>query len=150
MKRRVAVLLFGALITSFSIIGASGPAGGLPFVCAGQGTATLSNGFTYPVIGPVETASFTFDLSVGKCKGPNSAGQNVSSTGTVTGQCGLSEGSGTAGGRPFTFTGVGSMLILQGNIKGVVNASPDVTTGQSCTREPGATRFLITGALAVK
>jgi hypothetical protein len=131
------------------------------------GNATIAGGLGYPVITPPNHYGFTLSSTVcvkesvstpdkpAPKVGPDLC--SITAAGTVWGHCGLSTGAGVVTlenlllekatrSLPFTFTGVGGELIVQGGsgnetIIGVVTAVP--TTG-SCTNKT-ATGFTIVG-----
>lgn len=146
MKRLIALAIAAVGVASFMVLPAS-PASADTAVCAGTGVATLTGDtLEYPVPsqaavgGPFSTAGFTFGLT-GVCV----PGGGLTAGGTVNGWCGDSYGNGTANvNHDFGFVGLGSVLIISGEVIGVVQATPDATTGHSCTT--GAGRFLVQGA----
>jgi hypothetical protein len=156
MKRRLALLLAAASIATVGMLAPTSPASADEDVCVGTGTATLtptgSLGFGYPVnAGNATTTSphvlhphsagFSFTYTAGACV----VKASLTATGSVTGYCGLSSGSGsTTNGHSFSFNSVGTVLVLTGDLTGVTSALPDPTHSGSCTNET-ATRFLITG-----
>ena len=159
MKRRIAAFLGATLAASALVLVAPAPpASADTNVCAGQGTATTSPIF-YPVrvvttgttasvtvLAP-NTASFAFAFGgLGVCApGPKS----LTATGTVSGWCGHSSGTGVTGqGHRFAWVSAASKLILTGEVTGIVNAAPDPTiAGNSCLT--GATTFIVTGAVVL-
>jgi hypothetical protein len=146
MKRVIGSFLAAALIAGLAIIGTPAPASAGAEVCAGVGTAQLSSPVFYPLLGPPANGGFNMGYTVGLC----TETANFFATGGYGGplggaHCGLSTGGGVANGHhSFSWIGAGSLLVVFGGVDGVVNASPNVLAGQSCTS--GATNFLITGA----
>ncbi|HVF74323.1 MAG TPA: hypothetical protein VM938_04690 [Acidimicrobiales bacterium] len=143
MKRRLALLLAAASIATVGMLAPTSPASADTDVCAGTGTATLgAPGLGYPVVTPSRTVPFSFGFTAGTCTPVKTS---LSASGTVTGNCGLSTGSGsTTNGHSFSFTSTGTVLVLTGDLSGTVSAVPDATHSGSCTNGT-ATRFLITG-----
>jgi hypothetical protein len=71
-----------------------------------------------------------------------------SATGIAHGWCGLSVGSGAVtGGGSFSWIGIGGVLVVTGEVNGVVYATPDLVSGDSCLTS-GADDFIVTGAAA--
>lgn len=113
--------------------------------CGGVGTAQLSTGLWYPI--PIFASSVTtgYSFSFGLTGGclPLKTGFNV--TGTLTGYCGALSGTGTTdGGHTFSFTGVGQVLVLTGQVMGVLHVTLDPVVGGSCVNG-SATRFIVKG-----
>ena len=152
MQRRIGLFLASAMLATIAMFAPASPASASHTdVCAGQGNATLGAGLGYPVntvhnLHPHSTTfSFTFGL-VGAC----AVKVSLSATGTVTGFCGNSFGAGvTSNAHAFSFVSVGTVLVLSGQVTGVVSALPDPTHSGSCTNET-AVRFLITGAVTLR
>lgn len=151
MKRRLGLLAVSAVLATIGFIAPS-PASADTDACAGTGTATLNNGFGLPLV-TSKTATFTFTFTAGACLPVTAGGKGVPmsglfATGTVTGACGLSTGSGsTTNGHAFSFLSQGTLLVLTGAAAGAVSAASNPTAGGSCTNTT-ATNFLITGAVA--
>lgn len=139
MKRRIGLLLAAAVVSTVGILGAS-PAQAHTTVCAGNGTATLSTGFSIPTTW--RTANFSFSLNTGAC----ADGSSLSATGTVNGACGESSGYGiTNSGHVFTFVSTGGTLYVTGQVTGQVTVIEDPNDANSCLNG-NAIRFLITGS----
>ncbi|MEA3075093.1 MAG: hypothetical protein QOF60_1 [Actinomycetota bacterium] len=150
MKRRLAVLLTAALVGALALIipTASPASAATTGVCAGVGFASTPP-LTYPItpgsapgFAAANSGAFNFSLDNGACV-PGAG--TLTASGNLAGYCGLSGGTGvTNTGNSFGYIGIGSILLITGQVVGVVNATPDVVfTGQSCTT--GATRFIVTG-----
>ena len=176
MRRRLAMLLSATLVAGIAaVLVPASPASAGVHVCAGTGTAALTQGLTYPVtVGaaappavplppnphPVHvtvtqqprTTGFSFTLGVGTCVNsnvPTVKPPPVTATGTVSGWCGLSSGTGSLllGTNPrFAWIGIGGLLVITGGVAGVVNAIPNTLAGQSCNNSiAGANSFLVQG-----
>lgn len=147
MKRRIGLLLAAASILSAVGMFAPSPASALPTgdACIGQGRATLSSGLGLPVQTAKRTVNFTFGFTLGTCI----AKGGLAATGTLTGWCGNSEGRGTtSNGRDFGWTSLGTFLVLQGEITGLVGAAADATQGAAGSCAGGtATEFIVTGVI---
>jgi hypothetical protein len=165
MKRRMAMLAAVAAVSGIvTMFSPSSPAqAAVHAVCAGTGNANLDNTLFYPVnstttgipLSP-RSANFTFHLgedgNVGVClTGTTPTVGGPSATGTVHGWCGLSVGSGTVTGAGSTFSwiGIGSFLLVTGEVSGLVNASPNLLGGDSCLTN-GADDFIVTGVAVQK
>jgi hypothetical protein len=158
MKRRMAMLaavtVVSGIVTMLSP--STSPAqAAIHGACAGTGNAHLDDTLFYPVPQSApKSANFTFHLNglAAACVTTNPPGTTTtgpSATGTVHGWCGLSVGSGTlTGGGSFSWIGIGSMLIVTGEVSGVVNATPNIPGGDLCSS--GADDFLITGVAVQK
>jgi hypothetical protein len=178
MKRRIVALLASGLVAGVIMLLPASPASAGTDVCVGQGTAATGQGLTYPFPGTGKNTTASFTFSVGACVGTSGvrtsagipaglptpfANVNISGLGVAPlngAYCGHSTGSGGVADNhhSFQYVSAGSiLLILPGGVgtnvaAGVVNASPDVTTTppQSCLPTgPGASQFLITGAVAL-
>jgi hypothetical protein len=161
MKRRMtmlaAVTIVSGLVTVFSPTSPAQSA--IHSTCTGTGNAHLDNTFFYPVnstttappLSP-RSANFTFHLNgtAAACvTGTTTTLGGPSATGQVHGWCGLSVGSGAVtGGGSFSWVGIGSWLSLSGQVSGLVNATPNLFTGDSCVS--GADDFIVTGEAEIK
>ena len=173
MRRRLAMLLSATLVAGIAaVLVPASPASAGVHVCGGVGGATLGQGLTYPVtvstdlpphpvhvlaIRQPRTTTFNFGFTqIGACVNTNAptvkstlTGTGVTASGTVSGWCGLSSGTGTvtlgpSSGR-FAWIGIGGTLVTTGAVVGVVAAIPDTLAGQSCNRELGANQFTVAG-----
>jgi hypothetical protein len=125
-------------------------------LCLGTGTAQLASPLGYPVGTTPGTLSSThstafalhFNAPLGVCSTiPGLTLANISATGTVHGWCGLFAGKGTTNlGDDFGFTGVGSIVVVTGELSGIVTAVPNAALGDSCVNHT-ADDFLLTGVL---
>ena len=147
--------LAAVLLTTVVGVVAPSPASAHTQVCVGQGTANTAPLY-YPVLAHATTGPFTFNLGFGACV-PAGA---LTAFGTLSGWCGQSNGRGiVGGGHSFSYDSAGSMLVIFSTptapnppgslVLGVAHAIHDVTSipPQSCLT--GATRFLVTGAVAM-
>lgn len=168
--RRVISFLAVALIAATAAVLAPAPASAHDAVCAGQGLATTGAGLLYPLVGSSTsgtgtvtvnlaptTTTFAFGFTLGDCVPLGSKPGGLTASGTVSGWCGLSSGHGdtdnnpaVTGPHPFAWVGVGSSLVITGELVGVVNASPNVLNNESCTAAGGADEFLVSGAVALR
>lgn len=148
MKRRIALLAGAAVLATVGMFAPASPASAsAQGVCAGQGTANLSTGLGLPGVHPANTA--TFNITFGVCVNVPNNKTTLTATGTVTGWCGLSYGQGvTQDGHRFTFTSQGTVLVVTGEVTGVVIVEPAPGTTGSCLNKT-ANVFLVTG-LGVK
>ena len=145
--------LVAALLTIAVGVVAPSPASAHTEVCVGQGTATTPPLY-YAFFSSSSTGTFQFGIGTGICL-PGMGVLNAS--GTLSGWCGLSLGSGTVNGHKFHFVGAGSLLVLgpqtlpalSSLVVGVANLVPDVTTTPAQNCLTGATKFLVTGAVAM-
>jgi len=178
-----AVIVGGGVVQGEARVGA-----GLAYYCASNGTVDVSKCPPQQLQNPKPgNIAFTFraflyggivKVAKEKCgpAGPVCSEVGVftiSGSGTVSGKCGLSGGTGTASieltgpvvknTKPgsvarvdFTFAGVGGTLILTGTFRdspsslltGAVAAVPDATTGNSCLNKNQKT-FILLGPIAV-
>jgi hypothetical protein len=144
MKTRIGLLIATAAIASATFFSPT-PASAHTDVCVGTGVAVLSNGLGVPALHPANDANFTFQLGGGVGVGVCLAKAQLNAHGTVSGHCGLSTGEGTTtNGHEFKFTGVGTVLVLTGEVVGTVEALEDPLDSGSCLTK-SATRFLVTG-----
>ena len=156
MKRPLASLLATTLAAgTVAALAPASPASADTNVCAGTGTA-----FTSPIFYPVSltpsgttanatvlapnTGSFFFLFTfggVGACV-PD-LGKGLTATGTVSGWCGHSSGTGVTGqGHRFAWVEAGSLAVITGEVTGVAQVGPDpFVPGNSCFT--GATQFLV-------
>jgi hypothetical protein len=163
MKRRMAMLAAVAAVSGLVTVLApsTSPAqAAIHGVCAGTGTAHVDSPLFYPVnstttslpLSP-HSANFTFHLNgtVAVCvTGTTPTLGGPSAVGTVHGWCGLSVGSGTlVGGGSFSWVGIGSFLLITGEVSGLVNASPNLLANSSCLTN-GASNFIVTGVAVRK
>lgn len=149
--KRIACLAAVALAALSLAFVPSTPAGATQDVCVGLGVANTPPLY-YPGFPLVNTTpasgGFNLSLFLGGCNGTGGVLTGLNASGSLTGFCGQSTGNGAVNGHHgFTYVSAGSMLVLVGSAAGVANAVPDATQGQSCTT--GATRFLVTGAVAL-
>ncbi|HVF74322.1 MAG TPA: hypothetical protein VM938_04685 [Acidimicrobiales bacterium] len=145
--RRLALLPAAAALATGWALGPVTPASADIDACAGTGYAILSVAFGYPVntvhVLHPHTSNFSFSIITGTC----ATKPTLTANGSVTGYCGLSSGSGsTFNAHSFSFTGTGTVLVLTGDLTGIVATVPDPVHSGSCTDET-ATRFLFTGAV---
>ena len=160
MRRRLASLLAASLLgTALMMLAPASPANAVGVCVGAVGSATVAPGLTYPVtatptgIRPAVQAGFgvVFPLGTGTCVntvGPTLKG--LSATGTLSGWCGHSSGTGTTNtGEDFAYVSLGTLLVTTGELTGVVSAVPDTLAGHSCNSQNGAGGFIISG-LAVK
>lgn len=161
MRRVAATLLSAVVVTALLGVTSSSPASA-SWVCAGNGTMITAAPFVYllpTVVGTqintreVHLTPFSMTFTTGACVHVPSASTNktITATGLATGWCGLASGAGTtANGGRFAWIGVGSFMILTGQITGVLNVVPDIPGGESCSPiGPGANRFIFTGAFVL-
>ena len=140
--RRVLGLLAAVLVLGST--GAFQPAQASPAQCSGTWFFQSTVGLT--INEPPRLVSFNMTPVVGACVPLHGA----SASGNVSGQCHLLSGSGVmAGHHNFTMIGLGTIVIFSGEVVGVLQFVPDVTTGHSCVGPPGATRFLLAGSLTL-
>jgi hypothetical protein len=145
MKTRIGLLIASAAIASATFFTPTPASANTNDVCVGTGVAVLSNGLGVPALHPVNHANFTFQLGGGVGVGVCLTKTQLNAHGTVWGHCGLSNGVGTTtNGHDFTFTGVGTVLVLTGEVVGTVEALEDPLDNGSCLSK-SATRFLVTG-----
>ena len=174
MRRRLATLLSATLVTGIAaVLVPASPASAGAHVCAGVGKAILTTGLTFPVtvatalpghpvhvrVQQPRTTGFTFNLNIaGGCVNTNAptvkstlTGTPITAVGTVSGWCGLSSGTGTvtlgASSGLFAGIGIGGILVITGNVNGVVQAT-DALAGHNCNTNPGAAGFVVAGAVA--
>lgn len=168
MRRRLAMLSAVVLVSA----GALGPGPTNPAsatnVCAGLGTATVTPGLLAPIVpltgslpslntsiwlllDALETSAFVFGIGpTGGICTSGTATQTITATGTVNGYCGHSAGSGVDDqGHVFGWVGVGTLLVITGELTGAVIANPNPTNpSTSCFNgHGGATDFIVTGAV---
>ncbi len=126
-----------------------------------------SGGFTF---NSLVCVGVKVDIAKPKGTGPHGPLCSITASGSITGYCGLSQGSGSGviGFAPvapktvtfnFHFTSVGGTLVITGTTTGakaggtivsVVQAIPNITTGQSCAGgKTGQRDFIIVGAAVV-
>ena len=146
MRRALARLSVVAMVATFTLTG-SPPAEAHQDACAGQGNIALTTStFGYPLLSPTRTSQFvmSFDV-VGTC----AVSWNLFMTGVVTGSCGLATGTGvTDTGHAFSFTWVGGVWTLSGDVIGTLAVFSDFAHSGSCASGT-ASRFLTTGSLAL-
>ena len=177
MKKLFRIAFVGALIAAAFSVAPSAQAQTILGSVTFTGSAHVSTGLSYPVLGAEETRNFTFAsdtcVDADVTDDPDaSVGTNcsISASGTVTGYCGLSTGQGSGtyvssnrGTYTYSFewTSVGGELIITGSISdadgnsgplaGIVTAIPPlpapVGSGQSCTTG-NAQDFTIVGEVA--
>ena len=150
MRHRLAAFVAAvSAVSGLSVFAPARPAAAV-WVCAGQGTAVTGSPVYYPGLGPTPLNTFVFALGLGVCAHSSSGttDKTVTASGIFLGWCGLSSGLGNLGqGDLFAWIGVGGMLVVTGHVVGVVNAGPDLASGESCTT--GADRFLVVGGLVL-
>lgn len=148
MKIRVILAASVMALAAIGVAGASAasaaPAAAPSNVCSGQGRATLSAGLWAVGLGPAKTVSFNITVTCQAGTQPS-----VTATGTLTGNCGRSTGSGTINGKPFTLETAGSALVLTGpDVAGTGNAVSDPREPNNSCTNGTATIFIVTGAVA--
>lgn len=112
--------------------------------CAGQGNFKLEAGLTHAVIGPPVSTTFYMDIVIGTCE----SFSQLLVDGNINGTCSTTTGTGTTRtGHDFAFTGVGGVLVLTGQMVGVLAIAPKV--GQSCVAHTGADEFQVDGTVAL-
>ena len=130
----------------------------VPNVCAGTGTATfIDSAVWYPVAVP---GGLGADAAAGENNGTFTVAGACSGGGTgLSGsfvfpngaQCGRSEGgSGSldGGGPSFSIDTLATVVLIQGGVTGVADATP--LTGTSCRADQGGTKnFTLVGAIAI-
>lgn len=140
-------LLTASLVVLGLLAIAPGPAEAHTEACVGTGTMTLSStwapgtdglGWTAP--GPA-WAEFVFTYTVGMC----STSTSLTASGVIVGTCGLSDGSGTANGHPFSFQNIGTVLVATGGFSGLFSLVEDPMDSGSCVNNTSQ-NFLLTGA----
>jgi hypothetical protein len=161
MGRRLAVFVSTTLLIATLVVWAPASSAS-PAVCSVSGLLNTSSGLYYPaapqLIGSelsvrgLRTVAFSFGLQIGACLPAGT----VTMSGTLSGYCGHSAGTGTTYEWPyrdhrFAFVNVGEKFVFTGGLTGVVSVFPDVLlAGNSCLRDPGAHSFLAIGYLMVK
>lgn len=150
MKLRIALAASALAVAAVGTAGASAAprsAGAeVGNACSGQATATLGAGLWAVGLGPEKTTTFTINITcVAGTRG------SVSASGTLTGRCGRSTGTGTIDGQPFTLETAGTALILTprngSTVVGTGNAVSDPTVANNSCTNGTATKFLVTGAV---
>jgi len=155
MKRRASVLATAAL--AGTLVGPALPASADVAVCAGAGTASLSQGIYYtpliPVIGTEPTPNVGWDIAatVAVC-GPSGLAA-VSGSGTLSSAaCGNSVGTGVAthngNDHDITITTAANIILVTGEAVGVFDATPITPVDCAWGIGNGADTFAISGVLA--
>lgn len=118
------------------------PAAAHTDACFATGSMTLSTGFGLAGF-TSNTANFWMSFTVGAC----ASGGTETWSGTITGACSLATGTGTTHrGHDFSFTTTAEVMVMSGEVTGIVKWNVD-PTGGSCTNKT-ATRFFVTGTWA--
>jgi hypothetical protein len=146
MKRRIGLLLAAATVLTAVGMFVPSPASAHTDACVGAaGRATLSAGLGLPPSSV--TANFNITFNTGAC----AAKATLSASGTVTGACGQSRGFGTTtNGHNFLWTSAGTLLVLTGEVSGVVTAASDPTVANNSCANGTAKEFVVSGAGVLK
>lgn len=127
------------LATLFAIIGTTMPASAKN--CAGQGNMRLSRKVGLPIVGGAQNVSYTINI---KC---TVGGGTRTATGFLTAASCLGwKGTGTVSGQSFKVNSAGSVLILTGEVTGVLSTLADARKGDNCSNTT-ADDFLVTAAV---
>lgn len=157
MRRRLATLLSAALVASgVAILTPAQPAAATGVCVQASGSVHMAASLRYTVtvttpayidVNGAVTTAFSAGFSVGACintTGTTTTVKTLSATGTISGWCNLSSGSGvTADGHRFAWLGVGTTLVFTGDLVGMASITPNALVGQSCNT--GASAFLASG-----
>ena len=134
MRRRIAVVI-AAVASVVAVPGAFSPASAHTDACVG---ISLGNAGTlgYLATGsPSGTVGFGVQMgagTIGTCAGLG----NLSITGTLSGWCEVTTGSGETGdGHSFTVTGSGYALVLSGEVTGTIKLYAESTSALPCQPE---------------
>lgn len=106
--------------------------------CVGSGTSQKGAPIYFPGIGPEQTTTFEWTLTVLEACTPTSpvggAAPDISrATGVITGWCKLFSGQGVfASGERFSFRNVGGVVVITGDVLGVAQVEPNMLGGQNC------------------
>lgn len=123
---------------------AAPPAAAHEGVCTGVFRMTLSEGLGIQLL-TTNTSDFTIELEYGACSDLES---DLIIDGTLVGACDLASGTGTANGDHELSFVWDTVLIVGGEVTGILYAALDATQPGNCIQETAA-HFLMTGTLVM-
>jgi hypothetical protein len=150
MRRLVSMLWAACLAATLLVTAPASPASAEGACPASLGTLTTGAPLFFPGVALTPTfTTFSMSFTVGACVNVTTAppgaavAPNLTATGVLSGYCGTSSGSGiTSNGYRFSWVSAGGVLVLTGELTGLVGITPDTPNGESCAT--GANAFITT------